>query len=266
MTSQHGDYYNKEFVAEFYDFVYNRRINVDVNFFVDYAKNCGGHTLELGCGTGRTLIPTATAGCDITGLDLSPYMLQRCQEKLATQPGVVQKRVKLIQGNITEFNTGEKYSLVTIPFRPFQHLITIAEQKACLACVYQHLEPPGRLVFDVFNPNPLRLFPNPKFMEEMEDLPETTMPDGRKVRRTNRQTGFHRELQYNEYEIRYYVTYPDGRKETLVQTFPLRYYFRYEMEHLLELCRFKVIDLFGDFKKSAFTSDSAEMIFVAEKK
>ena len=46
----------------------------------------------------------------------------------------------------------------------------------------------------------------------------------------------------------------------------MRYYFRYELEHLLELCGFKVVGLFGDFDKSEFTSDSQEMVFVAEKK
>ena len=45
----------------------------------------------------------------------------------------------------------------------------------------------------------------------------------------------------------------------------MRYFFRYEMEHLLELCGFRVTDLFGDFDGSEFTAGSPEMIFVAEK-
>jgi hypothetical protein len=64
----------------------------------------------------------------------------------------------------------------------------------------------------------------------------------------------------------YYVSHPDGRIERLVQAFPFRYVFRYEMEHLLDLCGFKVVDLFGNFDKSAYSNDSPEMIFVAAKK
>ena len=54
----------------------------------------------------------------------------------------------------------------------------------------------------------------------------------------------------NDIELAYYVNYPDGRSERLVQAFPMRYFFRYELEHLLELCGFSVVDLFGDFDRS----------------
>ncbi|MFA5309102.1 MAG: class I SAM-dependent methyltransferase [Dehalococcoidales bacterium] len=265
MDGEHGGYELYSFIAEYYDTTYNRRNDIDVAFYVDYAKKANGRTLELACGTGRILIPTAKAGCAITGLDLSTYMLQKCREKLAQQPPDVQQRVKLTQGDMTNFFTGEKYALITMPFRPFQHLINTAQQKACLRCIYQHLETGGRLVYDVYNPNPARLVPNPQYMKETVDLPETTLPDGRKVSRANRLADFHREQQYNDVEIIYYVSHPDGKKERLVEAFPMRYFFRYEMEHLLELCGFKVIDFFGDFKKSAFAGDSPEMIFVAEK-
>jgi hypothetical protein len=61
------------------------------------------------------------------------------------------------------------------------------------------------------------------------------------------------------------VTYPDGRKERLVQAFPMRYFYRYEIEHLLNLCGFTIVEFYGNFDKSAFIEASPEMIFVAEK-
>jgi SAM-dependent methyltransferase len=264
--SKYGSYEDNEFVAAFYDIIYEDKRPLDVRFFVEYSQKSGGRTLELGCGTGRVLIPTATAGCTITGLDISPYMLRKCREKLRKQPEAVRKRVKLIQGNMTDFNTGEKYSLVTIPFRPFQHLVRVEEQQACLRCIRQHLTERGQVIIDIFNPNPLRLVPNPEYMEEKEDLPETPLPDGRKLRRAGRTAGYHRDQQYNDVELIYYVSYPDGRNERFVQSFPMRYYYRYEMEHLLELGGFGVVELYGDFDKSPFSNDSPEMIFVAEKK
>ena len=262
--SNYGGYDDREFFADFYDAMYNLARPHDIGFFIDYAKEAGGHSLEVGCGTGRVLIPTAAAGCDITGLDLSPHMLRICREKLDKQSSEIQQRVKLIQGNMTDFDTGEKYQLATIPFRPFQHLVTIEEQKACLNSIRRHLEPKGRLVFDVFNPNFERLIANPRYTQETVDLPETKMPDGRKVRRTSRIAGFHRDQQYNDIELIYYVTYPDGRTDRFVQSFPMRYFFRFEIEYLLELCGFKLIDIFGDFDKSVYSEDSLEMIFVAE--
>lgn len=265
MTSKYGGYEDQEFIAEFYDVAYDRVRPKDIDFFIDCARRVGGRTLELACGTGMVLVPTAVSGCDITGLDYSPYMLKKCRGKLDKQPKDVQARVKLIQGNMTNFDTGETYALVTIPFRSFQHLLTVEEQKACLNCVYKHLSPHGQLIIDVFHPRPDRLVPNPKYAAEVEDLPETELPDGRKLRRTNRTAGFHREQQYNDVEIIYYVTHPDGKKERLVQSFPMRYLYRYEMEHLLALCGFRLVELYGSFDKSELSSDSPEMIFIAEK-
>jgi len=193
-------------------------------------------------------------------------MLKKCRDKLDKLPEEIRKRIKLIEGNVTNFETGEIYELVTIPFRPFQHLISVEEQTACLECAYRHLTSNGLIILDVFHPFPPRLVPNPKYTTEIEDLPETELPDGRKLRRTDRTVAFHRDQQYNDYELTYYVTYPDGKTERLVQSFPMRYFYRYEVEHLLALCGFKVVELFGDFDRSEFSNDSPEMIFVAEKK
>ena len=262
--SQFGGYEDHEFVADFYDIMYDKARLQDIAFYIDYAIESRGRTLEVGCGTGRVLIPTAAAGCDITGLDLSPHMLGICRQKLAKESQEVQQRAKLIEMNMTEFSTGEKYNLATIPFRPFQHLVSVAQQKGCLRCIHRHLVPGGKLVFDVFNPNFERLIANPRYTRETEDLPLIELADGRKVRRASQMAGFHRDRQYNDVELIYYVTYPDGKTDRFVQSFPMRYFFRYEIEHLLELCGFKVIDLFGDFDRSAYSEESREMIFIAE--
>jgi hypothetical protein len=100
---------------------------------------------------------------------------------------------------------------------------------------------------------------------EMEVDPPLKLPDGRVIKRTNRTAAFHRAEQYNDIEFIFYVKYPDGREERLVQSFPMRYFYRYEMEHLLSLCGFKILEFYGNFDKSQFSDESPEMIFVAEK-
>lgn len=267
--SKFGGYEDQAFVAEVYDVVYagerSPALKFGLDFYLNYALSAGGKVLELGCGTGRVLIPIAAAGCQIVGLDLSEYMLAICREKLQRQPREAQERVRLVQGSMTDFDIGETFHLAIIPFRAFQHIVPADDQLACLRCVNRHLVKGGRLVFDVFQVDPQRMMHNPVYTREHEVFPETGLPDGRKLRRTVQTVAFHRTEQFNDMEFVYYVTHPDGRTERLAQAFPFRYFFRYEVEHLLGRCGFKVVELFGDFDRSPLRDDSPQMIFVAEK-
>ena len=262
MKTGYDDY---AFIADLYDFVPGYAYRGDLNFYLDCCRSANGKILELGCGTGRILIPTAESGCYITGLDFSEHMLARCKQKLQEKPEEVQKRVCLVRGSMTDFNLNETFSMVIIPFRPFQHLVDVSDQMACLKCIHKHLKDKGRLVFDFFQVDPRKMFGSKFTEEEAEDFSWVDLPDGKKFRRSHRISAKHWSQQYNDVELIYYVSHPDGQVERLVQAFPFRYFFRYEVQHLLERCGFRIAEIYGNFDKSIFTDDSPEMIFVAEK-
>ena len=46
--------------------------------------------------------------------------------------------------------------------------------------------------------------------------------------------------------------------------FQLRYIHIWEMHHLLELCGYEIIDLYGDFELTPFDETSTEMVFVVK--
>ena len=100
-----GGYQEYAFVAEFYDSVVPYAGRADVDFFVEMARESTGAVLEVGCGTGRVLIPTARAGMEIVGLDLSTRMLSICREKLALEPEAVQTRVQIVQEDMRRFES-----------------------------------------------------------------------------------------------------------------------------------------------------------------
>ena len=169
--STFGGYEDQSFVAEYYDFIPGYAGRPDLEFYLDFSRSAGGKILELGCGTGRILIPTAAAGCQIVGLDISEYMLAKCREKLQNQPKEVQERVRLVHGNMTNFKLKETFRLITTPFRPFQHLGSIDDQLACLRCVNCHLTMGGKLILDLFQVNFRKIF-DPVYTKESEDFPE----------------------------------------------------------------------------------------------
>jgi SAM-dependent methyltransferase len=252
-------------IAEFYDQVPLYKNRRDTAFYVALCRAAKGEVLELGCGTGRILIPAGEAGCTITGLDGSGFMLQRCRVKLRSLPSEAQKRVTLVEADMTRFSLGRTFALATVPFRPLQHLVSVEEQLRFLTCVRRHLMPGGKLALDVFHPDLKRLAGSAS-PEEIEDTAEHTLADGRRLRRTFRLTAKQLAQQTNDVELIYYVQDPAGNTIRIVHAFPMRYYFRYELEHLLARARFEIAEFFGDFDRSPFTDSSPEMIVIAVRK
>jgi SAM-dependent methyltransferase len=251
--------------AEYYDHVQVYAERADVAFWVDAARESGGPVLELGCGTGRVLLPIARAGVEITGLDLSPKMLGVLRQRLAQDAPEVRQKVRLVEGDMRDFDLGQQYALVIVPFRPFQHLITVGEQTACLAAIRRHLRPDGRLIFDLFNPS-LTALADESRSEEQAPEAAIEMPDGRRFYRTWRRTGIDYYNQVQHVEMYYYVTHPDGREERGVHAFPMRWLYRFEAEHLLARCGFEVMELYADYDRSPYGSKHpGELIFVAGK-
>lgn len=236
----------------------------DVNFYADLARKARGAVLELGCGTGRVLVPCAAAGAMITGLDLSDLMIEACRRKLEAQPAEVQTRATLVVGDMTAFELNADFALVILPFRGIQHLIDVDSQLACLRNAHRHLAHDGRLALDVFRPR-MEFIVDPGRIQEQEDCPESPLPDGRTVRRTARTTEVHTAEQWFQVEFNYYITDAAGKTERLSESFPMRYYFRYELEHLLGRTGFDIERLYGNFDGSPFGDESQEMIVVAKK-
>jgi SAM-dependent methyltransferase len=252
-------------IADLYDYITPYSLRPDLDFYVDAALAAAGPVLEAGCGTGRVLLPAARAGVHITGLDLSPHMLAICRQRLAAEPEDVQSRVRLVEGDMRTFELPGRFALVTIPFRPFQHLTTVEDQLAALANIRRHLAPDGLLIFDIFNPSLEALVSAPGTEQPVDDA-EFTTPDGRRIVRTFQLMAQDRFNQVNRIDLIYHVTHPDGRQERLPQPICLRYLFRFEAEHLLARAGFTVEHVYGGFDKSPYGSAyPGELIFAARK-
>jgi SAM-dependent methyltransferase len=236
----------------------------DVQFYVDEARSAGGSVLEVGCGTGRILLPIARAGLTIDGLDASPQMLERCAENLRAESNAVRRRVTLHEGDARSFDLGRRFDFIIAPFRVMQHLTTTDAQLAFLGSVGRHLAPGGRLAFDVFNPH----FANLALADgkEREDTPDTPLTDGRAFRRAFRVSRVRWIDQVSEVELIYYVSgTAGGTAQRHVQAFDMRWFLRAELVHLLARGGFSVRAICGDFDRSPLTDTSPEIIVSAER-
>lgn len=234
----------------------------DVRFYAEEAARVDTPILEIGCGTGRVLLPIARAGGTITGLDSSPAMLDRLRARLSAEGADVRARVTLEEGDAYNYDLKRRFSLIIAPFRVFQHMQTIADQIAMLETAAHHLAPGGHLIFDVFNPK-FALMTMDRSAES-EDTPELALPDGRRLRRTARITRVRWVEQVNDVELAYYVTPAGGGEpQRYVQSFGMRWYLKSEVEHLLTRAGLWCEHVYGNFDRSPLADDSPEQVWVA---
>jgi len=257
-----GSYDNVVDFGTLYDAIPAYQERDDVGFYLAEAARAGpgSRVLEIGCGTGRVLLPMARAGHVVTGLDASPAMLARFRSRLEAEAAGIRKRVTLVEGDTREFSLADRWPLITAPFRILQHLLTPADQLRCLATVARHLEPGGRFVFDVFNPNFAALLQDRS--TEVEETPEVALPDGRFLRRAVRITSVRWIEQASDVELIYCVRDGSGTHR-IVQAFTMRWYGAAELEHLLARAGFIIEAQFGGVDRRPLTDTSPEIVTIA---
>jgi SAM-dependent methyltransferase len=126
----------------------------DVGYYRQLCQGRAGATLELGCGTGRILLPLLASGVDIEGVDQSPGMLQQLQSS-AQQLGL---NPNTHLGSLTDFSVSRAFNTVLCPYSVLTYLTTAAELTACLQRIKQVLAPQGLLVLDTFIPKDVTPF------------------------------------------------------------------------------------------------------------
>lgn len=244
-------YEGESAIARFYDgdYAHFRTPSGDVAYYVDEAVRSGGPVLEFGCGTGRILIPTAEKGVAITGVDASEAMLAQLRAKMP--------RADVHKGDMRDFDAKRKFALVTIPFRPIAHILDAEDHVRIFANMRRHLAPKGRMIFDFFHPK-LEYLAAPR----PEKLDFERIEGDRKIRRYSSAVP-HASRQVNDVTLRWEVEDGEGRIEHSRTGFEMRWFYRFELEHILARAGLAVEALYGGFDRSALEDGSAEMIFVA---
>lgn len=244
-----------EFFARFYDFIYQHvRDSADNDFYIDRIRNTPGRVLEVGTGTGRLLLQALKGGADIYGIDISPAMIEVLKTKLTAEQ---QNRISL--QNITDFRFETKFDLILAPFRVFMHLTEINEQLDALNNVYDHLESGGEFIFDAFVPDLKQLING---LDNFTDFDREYRP-GERIKRT---VSTQPDLINQIINITFHLEWNEGDKEFSREwKSQMRYFFRFELEHLLERSNFNEYTFAGDFNGNALDNNSREFIVTCKR-
>lgn len=225
----------------------------DVAFYRALARTHGGPVLELGCGSGRVLLPIARDGVPCVGLDASEAMLDALRAK-SPPPNL-----RLVQGSMQDLDMGpQRFPFIFSAFRAFQHLLTVGDQLACLERVRRHLAPGGLFAFDVFAPR----FERVALAEEPETEDVRFPLDADEVVRYAR-VRRDRATQTQEVVFRYERRHQGVAVGSTEARVFMRYFFRYEREHLLGRAGFSRLEFLGGFDGRPYDYVSGEMIVLA---
>jgi SAM-dependent methyltransferase len=231
----------------------------DVRFYAEESARVSGPVVELGVGSGRVAIPVAKAGQRVIGVDVSEAMVTDGKRR-AAQAGVGE-RITWVVGDMRSFVADPRVSLVTIPFRSFLHLRTVADQLAALGAVNRSLMPGGRLILNVFVPDPsvmVALDGQRKLQADFVD---------ERGRRCEIWAISSYRLADQGLKLRVILeVYDAGRlADTVEAEMELHLVYPFEMRHLLERAGFEVESVYGWFDRRPFDEGSREMIWVARK-
>ncbi len=235
-------------------------LDADLQIYEQFAARCGSPILELGCGTGRVLLPLARQGYRITGIDASAAMLERARAKIAAEELI--DRVTLIEQEMCDLELEERFNMAFAALNSFSHLHTTDEQLHALARIRQHLHRGGLLILDMFNPDMGRLLDahGQVALAKVMTEPNTSHC---LMRFYSEEVDLAQQIIHTTYIVDEMDA--EGNVQRTLFPFSLRYVFRYELELLLRHAGFELEAVYGSYALDEFSGDSEKMIAVARR-
>jgi SAM-dependent methyltransferase len=197
--------------------------------------------LDLPCGQGRHAIELARRGYDVTGVDLSPFLLKVADER-ARADGV---RVRWLAGDMRQPIAGERFDVVLNLFTSLGYFADEADDRKVVDAAAAMLVPGGRFLLEVIN--------GERLMARFEErgwftVGQAAVVERRSLDRTARRMVVERT-----------VTTPN---DTEVNLHAIRLYDGRDVSAILRSAGFGRVDLYGDWSGEPLTSESLRVLAV----
>ena len=199
-----------------------------------------GPALEFAIGTGRVAVPLAKRGVPVTGIELSPPMIDQLRTKAD------EAMIPVIVGDMATAVAQGQFTLVYLVYNTISNLLTQAEQVACFRNAARHLVTGGRFVIELWVPE-LRKLPPGQQAIVVHCEPGYVGLDTYDVLR--------------QQVVSHHFRFDESRRAELFRS-PHRYIWPAELDLMAQLAGFELESRHADWAGAEFTADSASHVSV----
>jgi len=212
---------------------------------VELARPAGKAVLDLCCGPGRHSVALAVQGFAVTGVDRTPFLLNKARD-LARATGA---EVEWVQDDMRTFQRPAAFDLILSMFTSFGYFSDPREDLAVLRVCFDNLKPGGAIVIDVLGKERLARVFQPTVSSELP-------AHGLLVQRHEIRADWTRI--WNEWLV--------SRGEHVRRfTFEHTVYSGQELRDCLELAGFEHVRLYGTLAGAEYGPHAERLIAVAKK-
>ncbi len=224
----------------------------DIEFYRSLIQE--GPVLEIGVGSGRVAAALIEEGFEVWGIDPSTEMLDRARRRV--DPSSARR---LIQQRVEELALEQRFAVVLFSLNALWHVTQPDAQRRALERARSHCESGALLVVDSSNPL------------TMADRHADGLVRQRFVSRTPTETVLGHSAVWDDpaeqtldMTLWYDVSPHGGHVQRHITQLRLRYLFRHELELLLQLTGFTRRQTYGSYDLDPYSSDSPNLLVVAE--
>lgn len=238
--------------AIYYDALNQFLQSEDIAFYRQVIPTEAKHLCEVACGTGRILLSLKKAGRKLTGIDLSEDMLRIARQKSAMQ-GVA---ADWILADMCCLPDMDPVDVMICGYNSMQHICEPEKAQVFLQSAKAQLAPGGILIIDVFNPNPMFLFPE----GNRRELARFRTAENTEVCVVE-ETRYYPDMLINEIVYHYAL---DGNY-TFSETYTMKQYEPEVLDALIAHAGLRIMRKIGSYDGEGFIPSAPKQIYILEK-